>query len=311
MQILYFFESIRNPVFDAFFSLITRLGEETAFMAIAIIIFWCVSKSQGYFLLLIGFIGTAINQFLKIIFRVPRPWVKDPNFSVVGNAKEAAGGYSFPSGHTQSAVGLFGGIARANKFKPARITAIVICVLVPISRMYLGVHTFEDVIVSTIISLALVFFGYPLFKKAEEKPLIMYTLLGVFALVVLALLIFVSAYNFPKEVYLPENIHNLESAMKNAYTMLGCAVGVFVVYFVESKYIKFSTKAVWWAQILKVVLGLALVILVKEGLRAPLDYIFNGHLIARSVRYFLIVVVAGVVWPLIFKVVLKKIGDKK
>ena len=287
MQILYFFESIRNPVFDAFFSLITKLGEETAFMAIAIIIFWCVSKSQGYFLLLIGFIGTAINQFLKIIFRVPRPWVKDPNFTVVGNAKEAAGGYSFPSGHTQSAMGLFGGIARSNGYKPARIIAIVICVLVPISRMYLGVHTFLDVIVSTAIGLALVFFGYPLFKKAEQKPIVMYALIGAFTLIVIALLIFVSVYNFPAEVYLPENVHNLESAMKNAYTMLGCAVGVFVVYFVETKYVKFSTKAVWWVQILKVVLGLALVILVKEGLRAPLDFIFNGHKLSCNTHCFL------------------------
>ena len=311
MQILYFFESIRNPVFDAFFSLITKLGEETAFMAIAIIIFWCVSKSQGYFLLLIGFIGTAINQFLKMIFRVPRPWVKDPNFTVVEGAKEAATGYSFPSGHTQSSVGLFGGIARANKYKPARITAIALCVLVPVSRMYLGVHTFQDVIISTIIGLALVFVGYPLFKKAEEKPLIMYILMGVFALVAVALLAFVTVCKFPSEVYLAENVHNLESALKNAYTLLGCAVGVFVVYFVESKYIKFSTKAVWWAQILKVVLGLGLVILVKEVLRTPLDMLFNGHLIARAIRYFFVVIVAGIVWPLIFKNVLKKIGDKK
>ena len=311
MQILYFFESIRNPVFDAFFSLITKLGEETAFMAIAIIIFWCVSKSQGYFLLLIGFIGTAINQFLKMIFRIPRPWIKDPNFTVVEGAKEAATGYSFPSGHTQSSVGLFGGIARANKYKPARITAIVLCVLVPVSRMYLGVHTFQDVIVSTVIGLALVFVGYPLFKKAEEKPLIMYILMGVFALIAVALLVFVTVCKFPSEVYLAENVHNLESALKNAYTLLGCAVGVFVVYFVESKYIKFSTKAVWWAQILKVVLGLGLVILVKEVLRAPLDMLFNGHLIARAIRYFFVVIVAGIVWPLIFKNVLKKIGDKK
>jgi hypothetical protein len=139
----------------------------------------------------------------------------------------------------------------------------------------------------------------------------MYALIGAFTLIVIALLIFVSVYNFPAEVYLPENVHNLESAMKNAYTMLGCAVGVFVVYFVETKYVKFSTKAVWWVQILKVVLGLALVILVKEGLRAPLDFIFNGHLIARAIRYFIIVVVAGIVWPLIFKNAFKKIGDKK
>ena len=46
---------------------------------------------------------------------------------------------------------------------------------------------------------------------------------------------------------------------------------------------------------------LGLVLLVKEGLRSPLEALFNGHLAARAVRYFLIVVVAGVIWPLSFR----------
>ena len=70
MEFLYFLEGLRNPVFDGFFSAITLLGEETAFMAVAIIVFWCFSKFQGYFLLITGFIGTVINQFLKMIFRI-------------------------------------------------------------------------------------------------------------------------------------------------------------------------------------------------------------------------------------------------
>ena len=83
MTVLYFFESIRNSFLDGFFSLVTLLGEETAFMAVAIIVFWCFSKFQGYFLLITGFFGTVINQFLKMIFRVPRPWVKDKSFTIV------------------------------------------------------------------------------------------------------------------------------------------------------------------------------------------------------------------------------------
>jgi hypothetical protein len=59
--------------------------------------------------------------------------------------------------------------------------------------------------------------------------------------------------------------------------------------------------AVWWAQILKVLLGLALVLAVKEGLRAPLEVLFGNPYPARAVRYFLIVAVAGVVWPMTFR----------
>ena len=38
MTLLYWFESIRLPALDAFMSLVTRLGEETFFMAAASII---------------------------------------------------------------------------------------------------------------------------------------------------------------------------------------------------------------------------------------------------------------------------------
>ena len=92
MSFLYFLEDLRNPVFDFFFSLITLFGEETLFMAVGMIVFWCVDKYQGYFLLCIGFLGTVLNQFLKIFCRVPRPWIKDPNFTIVESAREAATG---------------------------------------------------------------------------------------------------------------------------------------------------------------------------------------------------------------------------
>jgi undecaprenyl-diphosphatase len=310
MSFLYFLESIRNPVFDAFFSLITLLGEETAFMAIGIIVFWCFSKFQGYFLLITGFLGTIINQFLKMLFRIPRPWIKDPNFTIVESAREGASGFSFPSGHTQTSVTLLGGIARANKNAWVRWGAIILCVLVPLSRLYLGVHTPLDVSVSILISLLLIFGGYPLFKKAEQSDKVMYIIIVSLFLLTLAFTLFVSLYQFPEEVYLKENIHNLESARKNAFTLLGCSEGFFVVYFVDRKFLNFETKAIWWAQIIKVVVGLAIVLAVKELTRYPLDAIFNGSLIARSIRYFLVVITAGILWPLTFRW-FSKLGVKK
>ena len=138
----------------------------------------------------------------------------------------------------------------------------------------------------------------------------MYIIIGVLALIVTVFTIFIYAYPFPESVYSAENIHNLESARKNAFTMIGCIAGLMVIYPIEKKFIRFETNAVWWAQILKVVLGLAVVLLVKEGLKTPLEAIFNGSLIARSVRYFLVVIVAGIVWPLTFKW-FSKLGKNK
>ncbi len=297
MLFLYFLENLRNPVFDTLFSLITLLGEETIFMVVGMIIFWCIDKYEGYYLLITGFFGTLINQFLKILCRVPRPWVKDPEFTIVESAREAATGYSFPSGHTQTSVGLFGGIARWNKNIVLRVLAISACILVPLSRMYLGVHTPHDVIVSVGVALILIFGAYPLLKKAVSSPKTMYLILGLLSAISLAFLLFISLYAFPADI----DPHNLESAQKNGYTLFGCMVGLLLTYTVDLKFTKFPTKAVWWVQIIKIVGGLALVLLVKEGFKAPLDFIFGGHLIARAMRYFLMVVVAGVLWPMTFK----------
>ena len=300
MEILYFFESLRNPVLDFFFSIVTLCGEETVFMAVGMIVFWCVEKYQGYYLLCTGFIGTVINQFLKMLCRIPRPWVQDPDFTIVESAREAATGYSFPSGHTQTSVGLFGGLARWNKHTVLRIVMIALCVLVPLSRLYLGVHTPLDVSVSIGIALVLIFVLAPLFRRAEHSPKLMYILMAVMTAIVTAYLIYVCVYPFPAEVYAAENVHNLNSARQNGFTLIGCMVGLFAVYTVDLKFTHFDTRAVWWAQILKAVGGLLLVIAAKELLRAPLDAIFAGAPIARSVRYFLMVVIGGVLWPMTF-----------
>jgi hypothetical protein len=51
---------------------------------------------------------------------------------------------------------------------------------------------------------------------------------------------------------------------------------------------------------LKTALGLGLVLAVKAGLKTPLNMLF-GELPGRAVRYFLIVIVAGLLWPMTFR----------
>ncbi len=296
MKVLYFFESIRNPVLDVIMSLVTRLGEETFFIALAILIFWCVDKKQGYFLIVIGFLGTIINQFLKVLFRVPRPWVKDANFTIVESAREAATGYSFPSGHTQSAVGSFGAVARTTKKSYIRIICLSIVILVPISRMYLGVHTLLDVGVSFLIASALVLGLYPLIKLNEKKPFIMPVILGVTATLALGAYIFIKVYPFPADADMENITHGAESIIK----LFGASLGVLVSYFVEKKYVNFETKGHIVTQIVKTVLGLLILVAIKSLTKTPLNFIF-GVDIGNAVRYFIIIIFAVLVWPLTFK----------
>ena len=303
MEFLYLLEKIRVPVLDHLMLLITHLGEETAFLAIAIVVFWCVDKYHGYYLMGVGLFGNMANQFLKIVCRVPRPWVRDPNFSALEAAIPEAGGYSFPSGHSQTAVGTFGCIATTQKNKIIRAVCIAFMILVPFSRMYVGVHTPADVLVGSGMALAMIFAFRPLMLGSGKKN-IPYVFAGLLVLSV-AYLLYVYYYPFPADM----DAHNYESAVKNGWTFLGCFAGMLIVWFADEKYLRFDTKAIWWAQIIKAVLGLAVVLAVKEGMRPVLEA-FLPQMPARAVRYCLIVVVAGIVWPLTFRW-FSKLGKKE
>jgi hypothetical protein len=160
--------------------------------------------------------------------------------------------------------------------------------------MYLGVHTPLDVSVAIVIALILVISLKPV--VLGKKKWVFPCFLGIMVAVACAYLCFVEMYPFPSDT----DLHNLESGLKNAYTLLGSILGLIVVYILDENWLHFPTKAVWWAQILKVAIGLGLVLAVKSCLRAPLNMLL-GDMVGRSVRYFTMVIVGGILWPTTFK----------
>lgn len=306
MEFLYLLEDIRTPAVSAFMSLITYCGDEIFFMALAITIFWCVNKRDGYYILLVGFLGTVANQFLKLWFRIPRPWILDPDFTIVESARAGATGYSFPSGHTQNIVGTMTGVTLMTKHKGLRIAAIALMLLIPFSRMYLGCHTPLDVGVSFLLALILAVALRPIVVKSEQKPQLLWRLLFVSLIVTVLYWAFVSFYTFPADI----DEQNLYAGVKNAYTLFGCLAGLIVSKNLDDRLIHFQVKAVWWAQILKTALGLVLIIALRAGLKAPLQAIMP-EFPATAVRYFLIVLFAAAVWPLTFPSFAKMGGKSK
>ena len=295
MEFLYFLEKLRVPVVNEFMLGVTYLGDEIAFLVVALIMIWCADKRTGYYVLSVGFLGTIANQFMKLWFRIPRPWVLDENFTILEQAREGASGYSFPSGHTQSSVGTFGAISYTTKHKLLRLLCVAAVILVPFSRMYLGVHTPLDVSVAAAMAAVLIFALKPIILNAK-KTWVFPVFLGIMVAVSVAFLCFVEFYPFPADI----DQHNMESGLKNAYTLLGSILGMVTVYIVDEKWLKVPTKAIWWAQIIKVAVGLAIVLAVKSGMKSLLESVF-GVLAGRAVRYYLIVIVAGVLWPMTFK----------
>lgn len=297
MDILYALEKMRTPFWNGVMSAVTQLGGEVIFIVAAVVVFWCVSKWEGYYLMTIAFCGTVLNQFLKLICRVPRPWVRDPNFTIVESARAEATGYSFPSGHTQNAIGLFGGMARWGGRRWVRLGLTVLALVIAFSRMYLGVHTPADVGVSLVLAAALVLGLYPLMRRAQEKPRYMGYVLAAMLVVSGAFVVFVETCGFPADM----DAENLASGIGNAWKMLGAVAGMTLAWLLDRRYIHFETQAVWWVQVIKVAVGMALLLAIKSGLKAPLLALLGHEGLAGGVRYFLLVLVAGAVWPLVFR----------
>ena len=308
MGFLRWLESVRVPALDVLFSGITYFGDELAFLALALLLFWCVDKRTGYYVFVVGLFGTLANQFLKIACRIPRPWVLDPEFTIVEAARAAATGYSFPSGHTQNAVGTFGAIALRTKKRWVRWACMALLLLVPVSRMYLGVHTPLDVGVAFLMALALLAAFYPVFRSDEKTQKAMPYLLAAGIALAGLFVLYVSSI---RADFAPgsEDESNLSHAVKNAWSLLGAIAGLLAVYFHERRTGGFETRAPLLGQALKFTLGLALVAGVKAALK-PAFYALLPVGPADCVRYFLVVLLAGCVFPKTF-VWFAKLGQNR
>ena len=306
MAVLETLEKIRTPFLDRIVLWITELGGEAFLIVFGLIVLWCVNKGLGRYMLSVGIIGTVLSQWLKILCRVPRPWVMKEGFTIVEAAREGAGGYSFPSGHSQSAAAVFSCLALWYKKRAAVITCALLIVLVLFSRMYLGVHTPWDVTVGCLISLVLAFLLRRLFTNASPARTRAALLIGLVCSA--AFVLYMSLCSFGGDV----DPDNLNEAVKNAWLLLGGSLGIFLAFEIDERFVRYDTKAVWYVQVLKCVLGAGLVFLLRVVLKKPLNSLFGGRPAADAIRYFILCLFGAGVWPLSFRY-LKRLesGTKK
>lgn len=306
MAFLKWLQTIRTPFGDSVLGLITTLGEETVFMILGMLLLWCVNKKWGFRFMLTGLVGSVFNQLLKAIFLIPRPWVIDPEFEIVESARAEATGYSFPSGHTHSAATSFGMLAAFIGKWWASILCAVLIVLVGFSRMYLGVHTPLDVGVSLVAGPLTVVVMCLLLDRLEDRPKGR-AIIGWGVIAFAAVLVAYVLLAPKREANVAEfDLHGV----KSAWTLLGTAAGIVVSWWYDAHKLHFETKAVWWAQLIKLVVGLGLVVAVRVGVKPLLTLVFGDAMFAHALRYFLMAIVGGMLWPMTFGF-FAKLGQKK
>ncbi|MFQ5980315.1 MAG: phosphatase PAP2 family protein [Candidatus Heimdallarchaeota archaeon] len=145
-----------SPDFDLFFKLITLFGETAVLIAVVASLYWAVSKRGAIGLALVLAIGGYINTFLKGMVGLERPFQ-----SHAQEVKEigSADSYSFPSGHSEVTSAFWTYSSLKAKDSPSLSQAarfsiyfagLILVILVPLSRVYLGVHWPGDILVGVI-----------------------------------------------------------------------------------------------------------------------------------------------------------------
>lgn len=310
IEIILWLQSFRSDFLDSLFEFITMFGEELVIIAILGFLYWCYDKKTAEKLGITVFISLVLNAFLKTLVMRERPYVVDSRVDAI--RQQTAGGYSFPSGHTQGAASIFSGVAIWFKKKWLTIISVVIIVAVAISRMYLGVHFLSDVIVGGLLGVGISWGGYKYFSKHEiTSKVYQYVLYGALAL---GLIFYIITLFTIQANATMSNAENLYDKLESTLVMLGTICGFVVGVGYEKKYVNFVQHKILWKNIIRFVLGVAIVMVVRIGLKAIFGLIINpehleeGQLFLASLallfdtlRYFAMVFIGIGLYPIVFK----------
>ena len=270
LEILRHIQSIANPFFDFLFQLITICGEQIVLISIISIIYWTLDKKFGEYIAYSVLTSVLLNNSIKDIFKMKRPIGEE---GIRTLREQTATGYSFPSGHTQSASSFYGSMAIYLKNRVMYIIATVMIILIGFSRLYLGVHYPKDVIVGGILGVLTSLICYKLYNRVENKML----------LYVVTFAIFIPALTFA---------HSADF-IKGMGTYLGFIIGIYI----EKRYVNFSTEGNTGNKIIRVLLGIVILLVLQLGLKV----ILPSGTIFSFIRYALISLIGIGVYPMIFK----------
>jgi glycerophosphoryl diester phosphodiesterase len=270
-----------SPTLDAPFKALTFLGDETFFLLLLPFMYWCVDRKRGLRLGLLFLFSAWVNFAAKELAAQPRPFEYDTRVKKLVHA----GGGGFPSGHTQGAITVWGYLATRFRSTWFRILAVLLILLVPLSRLYLGVHFPQDLAGGYVIGGVLLI----LFIVYEERAAIWLNAKGLgwklaLSLVVPGIMLFVFPGDDP-------------GGVTTASVLMGLAMGASL----EQHWVGFDTAGPVWKRLVRLVPGLIILVVLYVGLKLA----FNGlepERLFRFVRYFLVGLWCGGGGPWAFRV---------
>lgn len=283
MEYLLFLQNLREslPTFinEGILFLSEFMGG-TGALAVMAFVYWCVSKTAGSFMLLNFSSAYMMNQTLKNIFCVSRPFLRDARIQPYTSAT----GYSFPSGHTMLGTAVYSSAAIWQKNRKWFVALCAFMVLLTaFGRNWIGVHTPQDVIVGILVSLAVVFGQYRMLQWLEHKPEKKILVLIFAILWAVVLLLFIP----------------------NSGKTCGIFLGVFIGWFVESKWIHYEVDGTWIRRVLHYVLGMGFVLAMYKCLLPLVARPFAENVQTLIINGFTFFSVTAL-WPAVLRLSQKK-----
>ncbi len=297
IKILLMLQAFREgigSIFTDFLSKMTWYGEMNVVLVISGLIYWCVRKETGIYLLM-GWSGNRIvNGVLKVSVCAYRPWIRDARIIPEPAAKETATGYSFPSGHSMNGASLFGGLAIKREIRTGlRVLFLIIMGLIAFSRIFLGVHTPQDILVGTGAGVLVMFLTGKLLQWLEAHPDKDITAAVIGILIAIAVAVFAALKPYPADYDAAGNL--LVDGLKMAndtFKAVGWVSAFLVGWILERRFVGFTTEVTVQQRFFRLTGGLLsyyIIFLIINPLIKAAAGGFAGTVITSFIQMFYIV----------------------
>ncbi len=283
-----------GSVFTEFLSKMTWFGEMNVVLVITSLVYWCISKKMGTYLLM-GWSGNrVVNGVLKVSVCAYRPWIRDARIIPDAAAIETATGYSFPSGHSMNAASLFGGLAIKREFKTGlRVLFWILLGLVAFSRNFLGVHAPQDVLVGAGSGVLVMFLTGKLLQWLDAHPEkdILIAVIGI--LIVIAVAVFAALKPYPEDYDAAGKLLVDGHKMANdTFKAVGWVSAFLIGWVLERRFIRFTTEVTLQQKVYRLTGGLLGYYIISLIINPPIKSAvagFAGTMITCFIQMFYIV----------------------
>ena len=297
LQCLLWLQDIRMQAGETIENILALISDTTPFLVVIMcLLYVMVDKKKFCRVLFCYSICVTINAFVKITACVYRPWIKEPKIVPAKNSLAAATGYSFPSGHTAAASSC--SMEMIAEYKQNKLLAVLlilyICVVV-FTRMFLGCHTPQDVLVAVLEGFFAVLATAALMAFVEKKDgndkilfiaaNILFAILIVYALI--------KPYPIDRDAA-GEILVSPKKMQNDAMFDFSFALGFVHAWFLEKRFVKFSTDGISARQrilrgvveaLFGIVINLVIYSIAKQYVDKRLAKFIKGYLYSFAAAY--------------------------